>query len=189
MTSFYKNIYLFFSLLLLVVSSSCSNEIESEPINNSLVTVNLKASSSNFNEVNIEVLDIQFRIMEDENNPAAWQSLNTINTGVLDLGTLSRTDVITLVDFEEIESSFVYEIRLVLGNNNTAVMNEVSYSLSMPMGMPSECNNIINKQLTANVLYEFVVEFEVEKSIELMPDGDAQLTPKINTLMRTMNIL
>ena len=91
-----------YSLLLLILVTSCSKEHETETFeNSSLVTVKLQGTqSSTFSKVNIDVLKVKFRVLEDENDPHAWIALNTINTGVHDLTSVTDNDVVTLVDFD-----------------------------------------------------------------------------------------
>lgn len=179
---------LLLSALLLIFLSSCSSEIGSESFENSLVSVKLKGTPSQFSAVNIEVLDIQFRVMEDETDPNAWISLNTINTGVHDLTSLAQDHVMPLVNYEEMPSEFVYNIKLVLGEQNTATHNGIEHFLDITSEYQNASSNIIEKQLHKNTLYEFTIEFEIDNSVVLISNGNANLNPKINTVMRRMEL-
>jgi len=176
------------SVLFLFLMSSCSKEDEAEFSENSLVSVKLKGTQSLLNEANIEVLDVQFRVLEDETNPNVWVSLNTINRGVHDLTSLTQDNVMPLVDFEEVSSDFIYSIKIVLGDQNTVIKNGVEYILNISSEFQNASENIIEKQLSPNMLYEFVVEFEIDKSVLFTADGIAKLNPKINTVMRRFQL-
>jgi len=175
------------SIFSLIFLSSCSKEDVTETSQNSLVNVKLKGTQSQLSKMNIEVLDVQFRVLEDETAPNAWVSLNTINTGVHDLTNLTQDEVIPLVDFEEVPSGFVYDIKIVLGDENTVTQNGVDRVLEISPEFYN-ASNVIGKYLESNKLYEFTVEFEIDKSVLFSSDGSANLKPKTNTLMRFFNL-
>jgi len=182
----YKTILI--SVFVLVLMSSCSKDNVTEIAENSLVTVKLKATESLFSEMNIEILDVQFRVLEDETEPNAWMSLNAINSGVYDLTSLTQERALSLVEFEDVPSQFIYSIRIVLGNQNSVVFNGVEYDLDSSSEFQNTSVNIIEKQLNPNTLYEFEVEFEIDRSVVLSSDGVVNFNPRINTLMRRFQL-
>jgi len=176
-------------VLSLFLMTSCSNELETETFENStLVTVKLQGTPSTLSKANLEVVDIQLRVLEDESNPNAWVSLNTVNTGIHDLTKITDNTVVTLVDFEEIPSEFIYNIKLVLGDNNTMVKNGLEYVLDMAPEYNNASVNIVGKQLMSNKIYDFVLVFDVDGSIEMSSEGNANLNPKMSTEMRLFNL-
>ncbi|MEH6536973.1 MAG: DUF4382 domain-containing protein [Psychroserpens sp.] len=178
-----------YSLLFLFLVTSCSKEYDTETFeNSSLVTVKLQGTQSVFSKVNIDVLEVQFRVLEDKNDPNAWMTLNTINTGIHDLTNITDSQIVTLVDFDEVPSEFIYSIKLVLGDQNSAIKNSVEYVLDMAPEHENGPVNIVEKQLKANSLYEFVIEFNLDDSIELTSEGNAELNPKMNTLLRRFEL-
>ena len=177
----------FLAIFSLFFLSSCSKEDVSDNSQNSLVNVKLKGTESLLSKVNIEVLEVQFRVLEDETAPNAWVSLNTINTGIHDITNLTQDEVVPLVDYEEIPSGYIYDIKIVLGNENMVIANGVEQVLEMSSEF-QDASNVIGKQLDANMLYEFIVEFEIDKSVSFSSDGSANLKPKTNTLMRRFNL-
>jgi len=182
----YKTII--YSISLLFLMSSCSKEDITETFDTSLVNVKIKGTPSLFSKVNIEVLDVQFRVLEDETNPYAWVSLNTINSGVHDLTRLTQEHAMSLVDFEEVSSGYIYSIKIVLGDQNTVMENGVEHVLDISSEFQSASENVIEKQLDPNMLYEFVVEFEIDESVLFTSDGNFNFNPKINTLMRRFQL-
>lgn len=178
-----------YSVLFLFLLSSCSNEFETETFeNSSLISVKLQGTPSQLSRANIEVLDVQIRVLEDETDPNAWVSLNTINTGIHDLTDITNNEVVTLVDFEEVPTGFVYNIKLVLGDQNSVVKNGIEYLLDMAPEHENASINIIEKQLNANKLYEFIIEFDVDRSVEFLSEGTANLNPKMSTLLRRFEL-
>lgn len=176
-------------LLTLFFMTSCSHELETETFeNSSLITVKLQGTPSTFNKVNLEIIDVQLRVLEDETNPNAWLSLNTVNTGIHDLTKITDNTVVTLVDFEEIPSEFIYNIKLVFGDHNTVVENGIEYILDINSEFNNASVNIVEKQLISNKVYDFVLVFDTDNSIEMSSEGNANLNPKMSTEMRLFNL-
>ncbi len=179
----------FYSLILILFFTSCSDEFDTETYENSaLVSVKLQAAPSTFSNVNIDIQDVQFRILEDENNPNAWVSLNAVNTGVHDITQFSSGQIVVLVNFDEVPSKFVHNIRLVYGEENSVVKDGILYDLEMSPTSEHNSVNVVEKQLVSNKLYEFVIEFDVDNSIEVNSQGEAELHPKMNTMLRLFNL-
>lgn len=178
-----------YSILFLIFLSSCSKEHETETFeNSSLISVKLQGTQSVLSRANIEILDVQFQVLEDETDSNAWLSLNSVNLGIHDLSDLTGNDVVTLVDFEEIPTGFIYSVKLVLGDENSVVKNGVEYSLVMAQGCDYQSTNIVSKQLETNTLYDFLIEFDIDRSVEFSSQGNVQLNPKMNTLLRRFEL-
>ncbi|MGS2727741.1 DUF4382 domain-containing protein [Psychroserpens sp. BH13MA-6] len=178
-----------FCVLSFVFLNSCSKEYDTETFDNSsLVTVKLQGTESVFSEAKIDILDVQLRVMEDVTNPNAWVSLHAINTGVHDLSDITNDDVVTLVDFEEVPVGFIYDIKLVLGDDHTVKKNGIEYTLHCSEAYESASINMVQKELVANMVYDFLIEFEIDDSVTLNSTGDAQLNPKMNTLLRRFEL-
>lgn len=176
------------SIFALVLLTSCSKEEESDYIENSLVNVNLVGTQTQLNRFNLEILEVQLKVLEDETNPNAWLSLNTINKGVHDLTNFNDNHAITLVDFEQVPADFIYNIKLVLGDRNTVVKNNVEYNIDLVSEYGNASVNVVEKQLVENKLYEFTIELDIDESIHFTSENEANLDPKTNTLMRLYNL-
>lgn len=175
--------------LAFILMNSCSDESETEIFeNSSLVSVRLQAVQSTFSQVNIDIQEVQFRVLEDENDPNAWKSLNTINSGIHDLTQFANNNTVVLVDYDEVPSEYIYSIRLILGDQNSAVKNGITYELDMSPDCEYESVNMVEKQLISNKLYDFIVEIDIDNSIQLTNEGQAELDPKMNTLLRLFNL-
>ena len=175
------------SLLAIVLFTSCSKEEETSPLENSLVNVKLVGTQTQFSRFNLEILDVQLKVLEDETDPNAWLSLNTINTGVHDLTDFTGNQVLTLVDFEQVPAEFIYSIKIVLGDANTVVKNNIEYVVDVEHEY-DKVTNILEKQLVENKLYEFTVELNIDESVYFSEGNQVELNPKTNTLMRLYNL-
>ncbi|MEM5566506.1 DUF4382 domain-containing protein [Psychroserpens sp. AS72] len=180
---------LIIGLLTLFLMTSCASELETETFeNSSLITVKLQGTPSTYSRANFEIIDVQIRVLEDESDPNAWVSLNTVNTGIHDLTKITDNTVVTLVDFEEIPSEFIYNIKLVFGDYNTVVENGLEYVLDIAPEYDNASVNIVGKQLISNKVYDFVLVFDTDNSIEMSSEGNANLNPKMSTEMRLFNL-
>ena len=175
-------------LIFLSLFTNCTKEEESSPIENSLVNVKLLGTQSQLNRFNLEILDVQLRVLEDETDPNAWLSLNAINTGIHDLTDFTGNQVITLVDFEQVPSEFIYNIKLVFGDENTLVKNGVEYIIDIESDYDHASVNVLEKQLVENKLYDFTIELNIDESVRFPSQNEAKLNPKMNTEMRLYNL-
>jgi len=179
---------LLLSIFTLILLSSCTKEEESSSFENSLVNVKLVGTQTQLNKFNLEILDVQLKVLEDETDPNAWLSLNTINTGIHDLTNFTDNQAITLVDFEQVPAEFIYTIKLVLGDDNLVVKNHVEYTVDIDPEFNNASTNILEKQLVENKLYEFVIELDIDKSVHFASQNEVKLNPKMNTLLRLYNL-
>ncbi|WP_047548685.1 DUF4382 domain-containing protein [Psychroserpens sp. Hel_I_66] len=176
-------------VLTLFLMTSCSNELETETFeNSSLITVKIQGTPSILSKVNLEIIDVQLRVLEDETSPNAWVSLHTVNTGIHDLTKINTNDVVTLVDFEEIPSQFIYNIKLVFGDQNSVLKNGLEYTLNINENFNNAATNIVGKQLQTNKMYDFVLVLDLDNSIEMSSEENANLSPKMSTEMRLYNL-
>jgi len=188
MTLFQNPKALLISLLAIILFSSCSKEEESTTLENSLVNVKLIGTQTQLSRLNLEILDVQLRVLEDENDPKAWLSLNTINTGIHDLTDFTGNHVITLVDFEQVPSEFIYNIKIVLGDENSVVKNNIEYVVDIESEYENASVNVLEKQLVENKLYEFTVELNIDESVRFDSENKAKLNPRMSTEMRLFNL-
>ena len=98
--------------------SSCAKDDIEDSTQSTQITVKLKSSNQSQSKVYFDIQGVQIRIGENPNSNSSWKSLNTINQGVFNVSDLKEDNTLMLVDDFEVEATYVYEIRLVLGDNN-----------------------------------------------------------------------
>lgn len=154
-------------LFVLVCFSNCSTENVNQDINieKSNISVKLTNTLGNYDKVFVEVLDVHVLTIDDKTVSNCWLSLNAINTGIYNLPDLTDGDEALLVDDLQIPSGTIYEIKLVLGDNNSIVIDGNMFPLSMPsvhqQGLVIRNVNF----LESDVNYELILEFDVDQSI------------------------
>jgi hypothetical protein len=88
----------------------------------------------------------------------------------------------TLIATGSLENSGVQQIRLILGTNNSVVVNNVSYPLSTPSADQSGLKLQVHQTLQAGVMYYVLLDFDANKSIVDMGNGTYKLKPVIRTI-------
>lgn len=176
---------LFLTLIILVCFTSCTKDDINADNNLSFITVKLKSTTGEFNKVYIEIEDVQLRVKEDDNASKAWVSLNAINSGTYNIYDLNEDSELLLADNFEIESTHIYEIRLVLGDNNFIDLNNILYSLDVTDTGNSKPSNLVRTELVKNRFYDFVIDIDIDESISFNENEDIMvLNPKLYTEIR-----
>lgn len=104
-----------------------------------------------------------------------------VNAGIYNLLNFSN-GVDTLIASGGLTVSGVQQIRLILGTNNSVLVNNVSYPLSTPSADQSGLKLQVNQTLQAGVDYMVLLDFDANKSIVDEGNGTYRLKPVIRTI-------
>lgn len=107
-------------------------------------------------------------------------SLN-VNKGVYNLLDFSN-GASTLIATDTLEIAKVEQIRLVLGTNNTILVDNVSYPLSTPSADQTGLKLQVHQTLKEGVLYNVLLDFDANKSIIKLGNGNYKLKPVVRTI-------
>lgn len=157
---------LLFTVLILVLSSvSCTDDKTTDPENSSRVILKLVDAEGDYEEVNVEIVDIQYNSSEDDKG---WQSFTPeggypIQT---DLTELIAGNELLLSD-EIIPSGWMEQIRLVLSENNTLKIDgqEDLIPLKTPSAQQSGLKIKLNQELDPGFSYTFILDWDVQRSV------------------------
>jgi len=81
----------------------------------------------------------------------------------------------------------VQQIRLILGTNNSVVVNNVSYPLKTPSAQQSGLKLQVHQELQAGVAYYVLLDFDASLSIVENGNGDYSLKPVIRTIQTALS--
>ena len=182
-----KKLQLFILSIIAITLYSCSsNDSDSNSTTNSAVqgnsniSVRLMDAPGDYDNVFIEVIDVMVKVNDASNGENGWQSLEAINTGVYDLLELTGGINVLLVDDYQIPSGILNQIRLILGNDNTIVIDGETFPLRTPSAQQSGLKIKVNETLEPNIGYTFLLDFNVDESIvEAGNSGNINLKPVI----------
>lgn len=107
----------------------------------------------------------------------------TLNTTPRIYNLLNFTNGIdTLIATGNLHVSSVEQIRLILGPNNSVVVNGVSYPLSTPSAQESGLKIQVHQILQAGVAYNVLIDFDAGQSIHQLGNGNYQLHPVLRSI-------
>ena len=174
-----------FIISILACFTSCTKDDVNADSNLASVSVKLKSTTGELDKVFIEIEDVQLRVKDNDNTTNAWVSLNAINTGTYNAYDLIEDSELLLVDNFEIESGYIYEIRLVLGDNNFIDLDDTLHSLDVSNLGNATPSNVVRKELVKHVFYDFVIDIDIDESVSFNEEENMMvLNPKIYTEIR-----
>lgn len=107
--------------------------------------------------------------------------MTNVHTGIYNLLNYSN-GIDTLIASGTLNDANVSQIRLILGPNNSVVINNVSYPLSTPSADQTGLKLQVHQTLQAGVLYSVLLDFDANKSIVELGNGNYKLKPVIRTI-------
>jgi hypothetical protein len=87
-----------------------------------------------------------------------------------------------LIATDTLEVATVEQIRLILGPNNTVMVNNISYPLSTPSAEQTGLKLQVHQVLQNGILYNVLLDFDANKSIVVLGNGSYKLKPVIRTI-------
>lgn len=165
----------FFLLLLLVAATifgfvRCNKDDSNKQ--NARIELRLTDGPADYDAVLIDVQRVEI------NTKAGWQAFPVIHPGVYDLLQLNN-GIDTLLCSGELPVGRISQIRLILGSNNSIVVNGVSHPLQTPSAQQSGLKINIDQILEAGLVYKVWLDFDAGKSIVEQGNGGYLLKPVI----------
>lgn len=168
---------MFSFIAVMAVLSSCSNTDDSRLSDHARLKLFLTDAPGDYEAVNIDVQGVMINSTSDTDS--GWESLTGVNTGIYDLLELTGGLNVLLAD-NELPAGELKQVRLVLGENNTVMIDGETYSLDTPSAMQSGLKIQVNETLEAGYTYDIIMDFDVDASIvEAGASGKRNLKPVI----------
>lgn len=166
-------------MISIAVFQSCNNDIDA---NTARIQIQLVDEPGDYLEVNIEIIDIQYNSSESEEG---WTSFTLESPINVDLTELIAGNSLLLVD-QIIPSGMLKQIRLVLSDNNTLVIEAEEgvasepIHLNTPSAQQSGLKLNLNEELIGGFSYTFILDWVVQESVvEAGNSGMYNLKPVI----------
>ncbi|WP_436484161.1 DUF4382 domain-containing protein [Chitinophaga sp. ARDCPP14] len=176
----------FFATLMVVSASmlffsACSKDESTSNSGKSKLTVYLTDDPAIYDEVNIDIQDIQVNASADAaETGAGWVSVPLARPGVYNLLDF-RNGLDTLLASKELPAGKISQIRLILGANNSVVLNGVSHPLETPSAQQSGLKLNVHADLVADIEYRLWIDFDAGRSIVTTGSNKYILKPVIRT--------
>jgi len=166
------NLYEFVLIFFFVAFfTNCSNENTFQGIEKASISVKLFDAPGDYEKVYVEIVDVLLLVIDDKTISNCWLSLNA-KAGVYDLLDLTGGVEALLVDNLSIPTGMIYEIYLVLGDNNSVVIDGETLPLFTHSSLQKGLEIRIDQLLEPNKDYTFLLDFDVEQSILKTPTPD-----------------
>lgn len=174
-----KKIILFLIPCAILGLTSCIKNSSTSPSGPSSLSVYLVDAPAAYDKVYIDVQSVQVKSSTDSSEKS-WQTLIIPRTGVYNLLNF-KNGLDTLLGTIQLPSGRISQLRLVLGPNNSIVLNGVTYPLTTPSAQQSGLKLAINANLVAGIDYKIWIDFDAARSIVQTGNGKYILKPVIRT--------
>ncbi|MFN0013448.1 MAG: DUF4382 domain-containing protein [Saprospiraceae bacterium] len=154
-------------LLVVLAIAACSKD------DTTTLSIRLTDGPGDFQQVNVDVQEV---LVKTSGDTSKWLTLSAV-PGVYDLLKL-QNGVDTLIAVGSLPTVVLKEVRLILGTNNTVMVDSVMHNLDTPSADQSGLKIKVDKKLAAT-LDNLVLDFDAEKSIVKKGDGTYSLKPVI----------
>jgi hypothetical protein len=156
--------------MLVLVLNACEKENSSGKTH---MKVRLTDNPYNATEVNVDIREVKVKVNENSAD-SGWVSLNTY-AGVYNLLDL-QNGIDTLLAQGYVPTGSLKEVRFVLGSDNSIMIDNTLYPLTIPSGSESGLKIKLDKQLNATA-DSLLIDFDAALSILQTGTGDYKLKP------------
>lgn len=173
-----KTILIMTGIAFVMALNSCNSD--SSSAGSYTYKVRLTDAPGPYSEVNVDIQGV-----EVVGTNGQTVSLNT-NAGIYNL--LDFTNgADTLIATSVLSNAQISQIRLILGTNNTVVLNGVTYPLSTPSAEQSGLKLQVNQTLQADIENNVLLDFDAATSIVATGAGTYKLKPVLRTVVTAIS--
>jgi len=176
-----KTLSKFLIILIIAVVAGCDkNNNSNDPAANPVFTVKLTDAPSGYDAVNVDILYME------ANMGNGWVEFQVENPGIYNLQEFTNGNTLLLIGNTPVAPCMMTELRLILGTNNTVVVDGISYELTTPSGQTSGYKIKMDPQLMEpGGMYRLVIDFDVSASVHQTGNGKYMLKPVIRGYLET----
>jgi hypothetical protein len=169
-----KKIKIILSFIVLgIIMTSCNNN--DETASSYPYAVKMTDAPGPYQAVNVDLVGV-----EVTGNGGETVMLN-VKKGIYNLLDLTNGKS-TLIATDTLQISKVEQIRLILGTNNSVVVDNTTYPLSTPSAEQSGLKLQVHQTLEQGILYSVLLDFDANKSIVNTGNGAYKLKPVVRTI-------
>lgn len=172
-----KLIFIVSVIVMAITLNSCTSDSTSK---NYPYKVRMTDAPGPYDEVNIDLQSVEVIGSNGET-----VTLST-TAGIYNLLDLSN-GLSTLIATSTLHDATVSQIRLILGTNNTIVVDGISYPLSTPSADQTGLKLLVNQTLQADIVNEILIDFDANASIVEEGNGTYKLKPVLRTVVTAVS--
>ena len=161
----------------LLLATACEKESDSNTASTATTPVKVRMTDApaSYDQVNVDITGVEFKV-----NGETTVNLN-VNPGIYNLLDFVN-GVDTLIASADVPSGELSQVRLILGPNNSIVVDGQPYPLETPSAMQSGLKLNVHTMLQPGVLYELLLDFDANQSIVVEGNGTYKLKPVIRVI-------
>jgi hypothetical protein len=169
------------ALIFLVPGAGCNKDNSTPPpAGNPVFSVKMVDALSGYDAVNVEVIGLEANLGN------GWTPLALDNKGVYNLLSFTNGNSLALLNDTVMTPCTITELRLILGTNNTVVVDGETFDLTTPSGQTSGYKvKMEPQQMIAGGVYHLVLDFNTEKSVHETGNGKYMLKPVVTGYLQT----
>jgi hypothetical protein len=171
------SLYLISFAVALSVMPACN---KSSSTGTTRLEVRLTDDPSPYDAVYIDVRSVEVNVSSDSAAQSGWQTISVLHPGIYNLLDF-RNGIDTLLAAADIPAGKLSQMRLILGDNNSVVIDGHSYNLKTPSAQQSGLKFNIHATLTGGIVYRLWIDFDAGRSIVTTGNGGYILKPVIRT--------
>ena len=141
----------------------------------SYVNMRMTDDPANYQQVNIDIVNV-----EVNSDASGWLQVS-FTPGIYNLLNLCN-GVDTLIARGLIPYGHISQIRLAVGANNTVMVGNTVYNLTIPSGTESGIKLNVDATVVKGSDYDFLIDFDAASSIHETGSGKYMLTPVIRVV-------
>ena len=176
----------FMSVCAACILLSCSKNENNNSMQSSGQTdfsVYLSDDPSIYDAINIDIESVEVHFSDD--NEDGWHTIQMIHPGIHNLLRLANGKD-TLLATQRIASKKITQMRFILGDNNTVVVNGITYPLKTPSAQESGLKFDVDASLTAGIEYKIWTDFDAQRSIVVTGNNQYMLKPVIRVYTKAL---
>jgi hypothetical protein len=140
-----------------------------------ILSLRLTDAPGNYQEVNVDIIGVEVT------GPGNQLVNIPVNAGIYNLLDFTNGND-TLIATGSIPAGKIQQVRLILGNNNSVMVDSVLHPLATPSAQQSGLKLQVHKTLTPGVAYMLLLDFDASKSIVQQGNGSYSLKPVIRVI-------
>ncbi|MCK7556266.1 DUF4382 domain-containing protein [Chitinophaga sedimenti] len=126
--------------------------------------IRLTDAPASYDAVNIDIQKILINASDGGNIETGWVEVPLLHPGIYNLLDF-RNGLDTVLANADVSAGYVNQIRLVLGDRNTVVIDGASHELKTPSAQQSGLKLKFKTELVAGVVYRLYIDFDASRSV------------------------
>lgn len=172
------------ALMMIFILGACNKDDDNNngnpPAGNINFSVKLVDAPGAYDAVNVEIIAMEAKI------DTQWIDLPVAAPGVYNLMDFTNGNSLLLIGDTSMAAGTMSELRLILGTNNTVVIDGISYEMQTPSGQTSGYKVKMDPQpMEPGGTYSLVIDFDVNKSVHETGNGKYMLKPVVRGYLET----